>query len=326
VVSFPHEFLVDLFRTRGELAPVLLARCAEISFDHTRVEPGSIDLSQVVPTEYRADCVVVLHDERDAVVAAVIVEVQLRIDRDKERSWPVYVAALHAQLRCPVILLVVAPDRGVASWARGPFTGGHPRFGLEPVVIGFDDVPRITDPAEARRIPELAMLSTLANPEVDVAEAAISAIAGLPEDRNKLYWDVIMATLPPVIRSALEARMNNYVYQSEFARKYYSQGLEEGRERGIEEGRERGIEEGRERGIEEGRERGREEGLEEGREAGLRSAVLALLRARLPAVTARDEDAVAAIRDERALTELIGALGRANDAAQLRAALDAASC
>ena len=50
--------------------------------------------------------------------------------------------------------------------------------------------------------------------------------------------------------------MQNYVYKSEFARKYYSQGLEEGHTRG------------------------------------LRSAVLALLRAKLDAVTGEDEAAL----------------------------------
>ena len=192
MVSFSHEFLVDLFRTRGELAPALL-RHAELAFEHDRVEHGSIDLSQVVSTEYRADCVVVLRDRANAAVAGGIVEVQLRPDRDKERTWPVYVAVLHAKLDCPAVLLVLTPDPGVARWARGPFRTGHPGFSLVPVVIGFDDLPRITDPAQATSVPELAVLSALANPELEVADAAITAISDLPEDRFRLYLDVILA-------------------------------------------------------------------------------------------------------------------------------------
>lgn len=294
MASFSHEFLVELFRARGELAPALLRR-ADIAFDHDHVEQGSIDLSQVVSTEYRADCVVMLRDRAGAAVAGVTVEVQLRPDRDKERTWPVYVAALRARLDCPVVLLVLTPDPGVARWARGPFRTGHPGFDLRPVVIGFDDLPRITDPAQVDGLPELAVLSALANPDLEVVDAAIAAISDLPEDRFRLYLDVILARLPPWLRQILEDRMQGYVYQSDFARKYYSQGLEEGRE----------------------------QGLEEGRGAGLRSAVLALLRAKLDAITADDEAAIAAVDDERRLTELIGALGLATSTAAVRAALAA---
>jgi hypothetical protein len=294
MASFSHEFLVDLFRTRGELAPALL-RHARFAFDHDRVEHGSIDLSQVVSTEYRADCVVVLRDRTNAAVAGVIVEVQLRPDRDKERTWPVYVAVLHAKLDCPAVLLVLTPDPGVARWALGPFRTGHPGFSLEPVVLGFDDLPRITDPAQAASLPELAVLSALANPDLDVAEAAIAAISDLPEDQFRLYLDVILAALPPLLRAILETRMQGYVYQSDFARKYYSQGLEEGREKG----------------------------LEEGRGVGLRRAVLALLRAKLDVVNAEDEAAVESVDDERRLTELIGVLGLATSTADVRAALAA---
>lgn len=54
--SFDHEILVDLFRENGQLAAELLRTCAGMAIDHDRVERGSIDLSQVAPTEYRASC------------------------------------------------------------------------------------------------------------------------------------------------------------------------------------------------------------------------------------------------------------------------------
>ena len=34
-------------------------------------------------------------------VQAIVVEVQLRPDTRKRRTWPVYVATLHARLGCP---------------------------------------------------------------------------------------------------------------------------------------------------------------------------------------------------------------------------------
>jgi predicted transposase YdaD len=81
--------------------------------------------------------------------------------------------------------------------------------------------------------------------------------------------DVIMMALPVAIRQILEARMQHYEYQSDFARKYYGQGVAEG------------LEKGRQAGREEGRQAGREEG----RQDGLRAAVVALARTKLEALS-----------------------------------------
>jgi len=271
-----------MFRNCGELAPMLLEACARIAFRHDRVDEASIDFSQVVSTEYRADATVVLRDGGEAPVAAIVVEVQLGVDPDKKYSWPVYVTTLRARLRCPVVLLVVSPSPSIAAWSRASIVLGHPGFALAPVVIQLADVPRMTDLADVLHVPELAVLSAMAHPELEVATVAVSAIQGLPEEQARLYLDLIMAALPPSLRKLLlESHMQGYVYQSEFARKYYSQGLEEGleqgreqgleqgREQGLEQGREQGLEQGREQGLEQGREQGLEQGLEQGREQGL---------------------------------------------------------
>ncbi|HZN19336.1 MAG TPA: hypothetical protein VFB84_14345 [Micromonosporaceae bacterium] len=76
-------------------------------FHKARLSAG--DLTDVVPTEYRADAVVTL-DVADTPVFAVVVEVQLRADARKRRTWPVYVTTVYARLGCPVVLLVVCPD------------------------------------------------------------------------------------------------------------------------------------------------------------------------------------------------------------------------
>jgi hypothetical protein len=188
------------------------------------------------------------------------------------------------------VLLVVAPEPAEAAWARASIPLGHPGFCLAPLVIGFDDLPRITDPVLARRLPELAVLSTLAHPELEVATTAVGAISLLPEDQSRLYLDVVMTALSPLIRQALEARMQGYEYQSEFARRYYNEGRNEGRE--------------------------------EGREEGLQRAVLSLARAKLDSVTVEDDAAIRAIRDEDVLEALISALGSVSNAVEARAALD----
>jgi hypothetical protein len=300
VPSFRHELLVELFRNRAELACALLNELG-VSFDHDRVVLGSVDLSQVAPTTYHADAVVELLNRSGQRVAAVIVEVQLRPDAGKLYTWPHYVAGLHARLKCPVVLLVVAPDPKVAAWARKEITIG-PGFSFTPQVIEMTELPRITEIEVAWRLFELAVLSAMAHPEVGVATTAIEAISTLPEAQNRLYFDVVMSALPRLVRQALEAQMEGYEYQSEFARKYYAQGRKEGRK----EGREEGVEEG----VKKGREKGREEGLQ--------MAVLAMAHAKLRAVTAEDEASVRAMHDADALEALIRELGAARGVVQAR--------
>jgi hypothetical protein len=169
--------------------------------------------------------------KRDVVTGAVIVEVQRQIDRAKHRTWPVYVTNLAARLDCSVMLLVFTPDPALAAWARRPLETGHPGFRLTPIVMGFDDVPRIVELAAAHEAPELAVLSALAHRDLAVAIAATVAVARLAKDKAKLYFDIIHAALSPDIRRELEALMiKNYEYQSEFAKRYLAQGREEGRE------------------------------------------------------------------------------------------------
>jgi hypothetical protein len=286
VPSFLHEFLVDLFRERPRLALELLRACAGIPLEGTTAELGSIDLSQVVPTAYRSDALTVLRDPKDKAIAAVVVEVQLWTDEDKRRSWPVYVAAARASFGCSAMLLVLAPEPAVARWASQPIDLGHPGFVLRPIVIGYKQIPRICDAEMARAAPELAVLSVMAHPDLETVEAAAEGLGGLPEDKQKLYWDVIMDCLPELVRKAVEARMiKGYEYQSDFARKYYSQGLEKGRQEG------------------------------------LRHAILALVCARLPGLRDELERRLGGLSEAR-LEQLIGELGGVNDEDGVRAVLD----
>jgi flagellar biosynthesis/type III secretory pathway protein FliH len=333
--------LVGLFRNRAMLARELLAAFSEVAIevaidDVASAEVASVDLSQAVSTEYRADSVTLLRDGRGDPVLAVVVEVQLRIDPRKARTWPVYVTTARANLDCPVVLLVLAPSASVAEWARSSIPIGHPGFQLRPLVISENDVPRILDRARAERSPELAVLSAISHRSREVAEVAIAALLQLPEDESRLYFDAILEALPASDLSALEARLS-YEYQSAFARKYIAMGRAEGRNEGRAEGRNEGRAEGRDEGRAEGRNEGRAEGRnegraegrnegraqgrDEGRAEGQRSAVLELAREKLGALAPQEEAAIAAIADSAALTELLLGLGRATSVDQARAAL-----
>jgi flagellar biosynthesis/type III secretory pathway protein FliH len=78
------------------------------------------------------------------------------------------------------------------------------------------------------------------------------------------------------------------------------------------------------RARQEGREQGRREGREQGRADGLRAAVLVFARARLAPLSGEDAAAIADLRDEGALTELVDSLAQAESVEDARAVLDLA--
>jgi len=86
-------------------------------FQHVRLE--SSDLTDLAPTEYRADAVITLA-AADTSVLAVVVEAQLGRDKNKQWTWPVYLATLRARLKCPAVLLVVCVDARTRGLVRHP--------------------------------------------------------------------------------------------------------------------------------------------------------------------------------------------------------------
>jgi hypothetical protein len=232
MISMAHEVLVDLFKNRPALGAELLTEALGVVLPaYTEARLISIDLTKIRPAEYRADVVVLLLDG-DAPIWVLIVEVQLGIDPRKRFSWPDYSTGVRATYRCPVGLLVVAPDPGVAAWCAEPIEIGIPGFVLRPPVLGRAAVPIVTDPAEAARRPELAVLSAMAHGESDlgaaIAAAVLPAVAGLGDDRARFYGDLVLNSLNEAARRALEAMMKGYEYQSDFAKKYVAEGRTEG--------------------------------------------------------------------------------------------------
>jgi hypothetical protein len=257
MASMLHEGLLLLFRNRPALAPELLRDALNLRLPHwTEARVESAELTEVVPTEYRADLVVLLLEGKP--IFAIVVEVQLSRDEDKRKSWPLYLTSLRSRVGCPTALLVVAPDAAVARWCAQPIELGHPGFVLQPLVTGPEAIPVILDEQAAREDPELAVLSAMAHGKEEVgtsiAQTVLAAMGDLDTERVRLYVDLTMASLSEAARSALEAMMQSgtYEYQSEFARKYVAQGRAEGREEGLQKGLQRGRKEGREEGLHEG--------------------------------------------------------------------------
>jgi hypothetical protein len=233
MASMAHEVLVDLFKNRPSLGPELLSEALHVPLPpYTEARLISIDLTQIRPAEYRADVVVLLLDG-DVPIRVVIVEVQLGIDEDKRFTWPEYTMGSRAKHRCPAGLLVVAPDPDIAAWCAEPIETGIPGFVLTPPVLGRQAVPIVTDPVEAARRPELAVLSAMAHGESEqgaaIAAAALPAIRGLDDERARFYGDLVLDSLNEAARRALEAMMKGYEYRSDFAKKYVAQGEAYGR-------------------------------------------------------------------------------------------------
>jgi hypothetical protein len=232
MASMAHEVLVDLFKNRPSLGAELLTEALGVALPaYSEARLVSVDLTKIKPAEYRADVVVLLLED-GVPIWVLIVEVQLGVDWQKHFSWPEYTTGARATHHCPVALLVVAPDPAVAAWCAEPIETGIPGFVLRPPVLGRAAVPIMTDPAEAARRPELAVLSALAHGESEqgaaIAAAVLPVVRGLDDERARFYGDLVLNSLNEAARRTLEAMMKGYEYQSDFAKKYVAQGEAQG--------------------------------------------------------------------------------------------------
>ncbi|GAA0919126.1 hypothetical protein [Virgisporangium aurantiacum] len=242
--SLSHELIVDMFRDRPTMAADLLE--SQLGFTlpkFDRVEVMSADLTNVAPTEYRADVAIKMIDGRK-LVSAVIVEIQRRPDKRKRFAWPAYVGTLYSRLRYPVFLLVVCPNDKVATWCSESITiGDPPYFMMRPSVFNLQDAPVITDIAVAERSPELAVLSALAHggkpgPE-PVLKAFVAALKNVDDDHAYLYYDFVLGPLPSPARVILRSLMSiaeTYRPVSDWGRRHFRNGKLEGKLEGKAEG------------------------------------------------------------------------------------------
>jgi hypothetical protein len=233
--SLPHEGLIALFRNRPMLAPELLRDLLHITLPaYTDVRIESAELTSLLPTEYRADLVVLLVDGRP--VLGIIVEVQLSEDADKRVSWPAYIVNLFARIRCPVELLVVSPSSSVAAWASKPIQIGAST--VRPLVLGPDGVPVIRTVDEASLSPELAVLSAMAHGQDDVDTAVAIALAAstaaqkLGKDLWLLYFGLIRTGLGEAARKKFQMLPQGQQFFDESQQRSFERGALTGKAEG----------------------------------------------------------------------------------------------
>ncbi|HWN71925.1 MAG TPA: hypothetical protein VNM90_30005 [Haliangium sp.] len=229
MASWDHEGIIELFRNDPRLAPELLQSPLGVpipAFSEARIESGT--MTDHHPPEIRADLVVTLHRGTRPVLG-IIVEAQRKRNAEKLYAWPAYVGLLRRNLRADACVLVVTQSEQVARWASKPIVTG-PGGSLKPLVMGPSVVPIVRDIEEARREPELAVLSAMVHgggdveTAVQVALAASTAAHALDRDRFLLYFGLVRAALSEAARKAFEMDPQGSQLYDESQRKSFNKG------------------------------------------------------------------------------------------------------
>lgn len=242
MLSQLHEVLVAMVRDSEGLARAIAHWATGHALpDDVQLRTRDQSYSELKPPEYRADLVLeIVPSGAKRPTSMMILEVQLFRDSRKRHTWPAYQAVLRAQYRCPTMVIVLAPNPGVARWCAQPIDlDGQGASIMRPTVIGPDLVPIVVDPQEAERLPALSVLSVIAHGKtahaLDVGRAALHATDTLDESDSTLYADLILHHLDAAARQALEReRMalklkNEYEYQSPTVRRILAEGKARGK-------------------------------------------------------------------------------------------------
>ena len=236
--SISHEAPLELLRGDPRLAAVLLRGLGVAIPGSAAAAMAPSDLTASVPTELRADAVVMLSGA-DGARLAVVVEIQLRYDYRKRFSWPSYLTQVRAAHRCPAVLLVICLSTATAARCRDPIVTGHPGFDLAPLVIDAVTMPDPTGPTAATAGPELAVLAVLTG-ALDLSQDSarrlvLASLTGLDESRLATYTVLIRSAASESARQALEDLMTTK-FRDTFVDRLLAEGEAKGRAEGRAEG------------------------------------------------------------------------------------------
>jgi uncharacterized protein (DUF1778 family) len=228
--SIAHEAPLELLRADPQLAAVLMQALG------LAIPPGAAarlvpaELTAPLPAEFRADAVVLL--EGDDEKLAVITEVQLTWDDDKEFTWPTYLTQVRAAHRCAAVLLVICPDPAAAQRSRATISTGHPGFDLTPLVVDARTMPLPGGPGTAATGPELVVLAVLTGAldlEQDHARRLVLAsLAKADESRRTAYTVFILNAASAAAHQALEDLMATTKFSDPFVDRFLAEGKAEG--------------------------------------------------------------------------------------------------
>jgi hypothetical protein len=118
------------------------------------------DSKTTVPAvELIAEKAVLLCDADDKALRTLVIEIQQDARESKRRSWPVYGWAAWRETGVESVVVVIAFDDAVATWAQKTIVNGSHTFNVQ--VIGRHNLPVITDQNLANANPLLALLSAI---------------------------------------------------------------------------------------------------------------------------------------------------------------------
>jgi hypothetical protein len=220
VVTPEHEALHRIFQKD----PELFARAMEKVLGVPVPVPDEVtilntDLTETRPVERRVDSVLLAEILVQTGTGRYIVVIESQTDESEERRrrWPYAIAFLHDKYDCPVIVLVVCSKPGTARWAREPIRIGLPDvicMTVQVVVFGPDNVPAVTDPAEAAKDVCFTVFSALTHSRSGAVGGILGALAqalgtvdaetgailaeftetGLGRTAGRTIWRKLMAT------------------------------------------------------------------------------------------------------------------------------------
>jgi hypothetical protein len=241
MVSGEHESPIALAKLDPGLMIWLLAHLFDVKvpdYHHARARPT--DVQVLVPRTYHADGMLLYCDAADQPVLAVVLEVQRGWNATKRWTWKLYVAQLEAELTVNAALIVYCPDPALARRYRDMFELEGLSLPLRPFIFTPREVPLVIDVELARTNPALAVFSAICHrseADVDAAFPAVAeALRALGPKKAILYYDIVLAGLPPAPRTRWEAYMSTAVgseYRSELLREVDARGEARGEGRAV---------------------------------------------------------------------------------------------
>ncbi|WP_433176273.1 hypothetical protein [Actinoallomurus sp. CA-150999] len=197
--------------------------------DAVPVQVEANDFNDRPSRDFQPDTVITV-GPRQKPVHGIIVEAQQEKSEGKRRQLPRYAAALWLFLDCPVTVLCVCPDPGVAAYYAESFPTKLPGYTFQAVVFGPDRVPVITDSAEAAAHPELAAMAVMMHgSQAPVLQAFVAALLSLTSEYAEYYYGHAYNMAAPAVRRILEELVSKtWPVNTPFAREHFGRGKTEG--------------------------------------------------------------------------------------------------
>jgi hypothetical protein len=197
MVSSPHEASHRIFQERPELLTPVFRLLGVPLPERSTIEVLTADATEIRPLERRVDSVLRV-TACDGPTFLLAIEAQGGKKPEKASSWAYYLAYLHAKYDCPALLLVICQDTTTSKWANGPFHMGLADWTAQtthPLVLGPDNVPVITDSAEAAQDLALATFSAMTHGRTTDPTAILEALAtalGAADSESAEYYSELL--------------------------------------------------------------------------------------------------------------------------------------